>query len=93
MTGLVLLFVAVMRGSTEAEAVVRSTIELARTLGLEAVAEGVETSQQRRTLWELGCGTAQGHGIAPPHTGPCAMSPDQWPSGRTSQLGAVAADH
>jgi EAL domain-containing protein (putative c-di-GMP-specific phosphodiesterase class I) len=62
-------FVAAMRSSTEAEAVVRSTIELARTLGLDVVAEGVETSQQRRALWELGCGSAQGHLFGKPVTG------------------------
>lgn len=47
-------------------AVVRSTIELGRSLDLLVVAEGVETEQQRRRLWELGCPAGQGHLFARP---------------------------
>jgi diguanylate cyclase len=42
-------------------AVVRSTIELGRSLNLMVVAEGVETEDQRLQLWELGCPAGQGH--------------------------------
>jgi EAL domain-containing protein (putative c-di-GMP-specific phosphodiesterase class I) len=42
-------------------AVVRSTIELGRSLNLVVVAEGVETEDQRLQLWELGCPAGQGH--------------------------------
>ena len=42
-------------------AVVRSTIELGRSLNLIVVAEGVEHEDQRRRLWELGCPAGQGH--------------------------------
>jgi len=42
-------------------AVVRSTIELGRSLNLVVVAEGVETEDQRMQLWELGCPAGQGH--------------------------------
>jgi sensor c-di-GMP phosphodiesterase-like protein len=42
-------------------AVVRSTIELGRSLGLLVVAEGVESEEQRRRLWEQGCPAGQGH--------------------------------
>ncbi|GIJ50795.1 hypothetical protein Val02_76810 [Virgisporangium aliadipatigenens] len=58
-------FVAAMESPTEA-AVVRSTIDLGRSLDLLVVAEGVETDQQRARLWELGCPTAQGHLFARP---------------------------
>jgi diguanylate cyclase (GGDEF)-like protein len=54
-------FVAAMSSSPEAAAVVRSTIELGRSLGLLVVAEGVEREEQRRALWALGCPAAQGH--------------------------------
>lgn len=54
-------FVAAMGTSPEAAAVVRSTIELGRSLGLLVVAEGVEREEQRRALWELGCPAGQGH--------------------------------
>jgi diguanylate cyclase (GGDEF)-like protein len=38
----------------------RTIIELARTLGLEVVAEGIETDAQLAALRELGCDTGQG---------------------------------
>jgi EAL domain-containing protein (putative c-di-GMP-specific phosphodiesterase class I) len=41
-------------------------VELARTLGLDVVAEGVETEGQRRALAELDCGSAQGYLFARP---------------------------
>ncbi|HEX6871184.1 MAG TPA: bifunctional diguanylate cyclase/phosphodiesterase, partial [Micromonosporaceae bacterium] len=59
-------FVAAMQRSPEAAAVVRSTIELGRALGLLVVAEGVERSDQRRALWQLGCSAGQGHLFARP---------------------------
>jgi diguanylate cyclase (GGDEF)-like protein len=49
-------------------AIVRSVIELATTLGLECIAEGVETVEDMATLRELGCTTAQGFLIAQPLT-------------------------
>jgi diguanylate cyclase len=53
-------FVSAMQSPIEA-AVVRSTIELARSLDLLVVAEGVESDEQRRQLWDLGCPAGQGH--------------------------------
>jgi diguanylate cyclase (GGDEF)-like protein len=58
-------FVADMDSPTPA-AVVRSTIELGRSLDLLVVAEGVESAEQRKRLWELGCPTGQGHLFARP---------------------------
>ena len=54
-------FVAVMESSVQALAVVRSTVDLGRSLGLTVVAEGVESERQRQTLWQLGCAAGQGH--------------------------------
>ncbi|SDF73392.1 diguanylate cyclase (GGDEF) domain-containing protein [Blastococcus aurantiacus] len=45
---------------------ITSIVELARTLGLDIVAEGVETEGQRRALAELDCGSAQGYLFARP---------------------------
>jgi diguanylate cyclase (GGDEF)-like protein len=59
-------FVTDMDSSAEAMAVVRSTIELGRALGLTIVAEGIERVDQRRTLWDLGCHLGQGHLFARP---------------------------
>jgi diguanylate cyclase len=47
-------------------AVVRSTIDLGRSLDLLVVAEGVESEDQRKNLWELGCPAGQGHLFARP---------------------------
>ncbi len=44
----------------EAGAVVGAVVKLAKAFGLEVMAEGVETDEQRRRLVELGCGRAQG---------------------------------
>ncbi|MGH3680487.1 MAG: putative bifunctional diguanylate cyclase/phosphodiesterase, partial [Natronosporangium sp.] len=46
---------------SQAKAVVRSTVQLGRTLDLTVVAEGIEAESQRRLLWELGCAAGQGH--------------------------------
>lgn len=46
---------------SQANAVVRSTAQLGRTLDLTVIAEGVEAESQRRLLWELGCTAGQGH--------------------------------
>jgi diguanylate cyclase len=59
-------FVVAVETSSEAAAVIRSTVDLARSLHLTVVAEGVESEPQRRALWELGCLTGQGHLFARP---------------------------
>jgi len=59
-------FVRDMEVSPEAAAVVRSTVDLGRSLDLTVVAEGVERESQRRALWELGCAAGQGHLFARP---------------------------
>ncbi len=47
-------------------AIVRSTIDLARNLGLNVVAEGVETSEIWSELRSLGCDLAQGYLLSRP---------------------------
>ncbi|MGW4940998.1 putative bifunctional diguanylate cyclase/phosphodiesterase [Actinoplanes sp. NPDC004185] len=59
-------FVRAVETSSEAAAVVRSTVDLARSLHLTVVAEGVESEPQRLALWELGCVAGQGHLFARP---------------------------
>jgi len=53
-------FVARVAEDGRSAELVRSILALARTFGLEAVAEGVETAEQARDLRRLGCGLAQG---------------------------------
>jgi diguanylate cyclase (GGDEF)-like protein len=48
--------------------IVRSVLSLAAALGLEVVAEGVESPRQRDILRGLGCDNAQGFLVAPPLT-------------------------
>jgi len=58
-------FVTRMVDSPEAAAIVRTTVELARELGLRVVAEGVESAEQRKALLGLGCPAAQGFHFYP----------------------------
>ncbi len=44
----------------------RTIIELARVLGLDVVAEGIETREQYRLLRQLGCRFGQGYLFARP---------------------------
>jgi diguanylate cyclase (GGDEF)-like protein len=53
-------FVAGMNQSDEDLVIVRTVVELAHSLNLVAIAEGVETEEQRSTLAAMGCDFAQG---------------------------------
>ena len=59
-------FVLDMTHNTRDAAIVRSTIDLGRSLGLEVVAEGVETAEALAALTDLGCDLAQGYHLSPP---------------------------
>jgi diguanylate cyclase len=59
-------FVDDMIDSAAAEAVVRGAVELGARLGVRVVAEGVETTEQRAALIELGCPNAQGYHFCKP---------------------------
>ncbi|CAM3180321.1 EAL domain-containing protein [Cupriavidus taiwanensis] len=54
-------FVAEVDGHGQRATICRSMIALARELGLECVAEGVETDAQRAALLALGCPLGQGY--------------------------------
>ena len=53
-------FVAHMGADADDAAIVRSTVELARSLRLGTVAEGVETAEALTTLRAFGCESVQG---------------------------------
>jgi diguanylate cyclase (GGDEF)-like protein/PAS domain S-box-containing protein len=59
-------FVMNMAESDNDAVIVRSTIDLGRNLGLEVVAEGVETEQAWDKLSQLGCTLAQGYYLSRP---------------------------
>ncbi len=59
-------FVRGLETSSKRRAVIRSAIELAHSLGMEVVAEGVEKKEQRRFLQAAGCDSIQGYLVSPP---------------------------
>ncbi len=59
-------FVREMLIARNDEVIVRSIVDLGHNLGLEVVAEGVETAQVEQRLRAMGCDLAQGYGIARP---------------------------
>ncbi len=59
-------FVSAMVAREEDEIIVRSTIDLGRNLGLEVVAEGVETRAIMERLAQFGCDVAQGYYLSRP---------------------------
>jgi diguanylate cyclase (GGDEF)-like protein/PAS domain S-box-containing protein len=59
-------FVMNMAEQGDDAVIVRSTIDLGHNLGLEVVAEGVETEEALTRLTELGCDSVQGYLLARP---------------------------
>lgn len=74
-------FVLNMDADESDAVIVRSTIELGHNLGLEVVAEGVETGQTLARLAELGCDTVQGFHVSRPLT---AQALRRWIAGRAT---------
>src|SRR4051794_25849964 len=67
--------------------IVRSTVDLARSLGLRVVAEGVETAAHSEELARFGCHTAQGYFLHRPlPAGPLT----HWLTQRARARGRVA---
>lgn len=59
-------FVAGIAGSTDDRNVVQAMLSLGKSLGIEVVAEGVETEADLHALRQLGCATMQGYYFAKP---------------------------
>ena len=59
-------FVTNMLQSSENTAIVRTILSLAENLGLDAVAEGIETREQRLQLQSMGCQMGQGYLFSKP---------------------------
>jgi diguanylate cyclase (GGDEF)-like protein/PAS domain S-box-containing protein len=78
-------FVMRMTEQSTDVAIVRSTIDLGRNLGLDVVAEGVETREIWDKLLELGCRTAQGYYLSRP-VAPEALT--EWLTTRGHSLAA-----
>ena len=82
-------FVTDMDGDGPGAAIVRSTIDLGHHLGLEVVAEGVETEEQLRELRTLGCDGAQGFHLLRPLP---ADEVGAWLHARAQALGGRPAE-
>jgi len=59
-------FIAGLAEKKESRAIVRAVIDLARSLKMQVVAEGVETNAQLEKLRTLGCAEMQGYLFSPP---------------------------
>jgi diguanylate cyclase (GGDEF)-like protein/PAS domain S-box-containing protein len=59
-------FIARVDSQAPELALITTIIKLGQSLGLEIVAEGIETEEQRRQLIKLGCRLGQGYLFAPP---------------------------
>jgi len=60
-------FIAGLGKGTHSDAIVRAVTDLCETLGMETLAEGVETEQQLEQLRSGTCGEAQGYLFSRPH--------------------------
>jgi EAL domain-containing protein (putative c-di-GMP-specific phosphodiesterase class I) len=76
-------FVRAMSSDTRNAIVVRSTIELAHSLGLRTVAEGIEDASTLERLRALGCELAQGFHLSRPLAGPNLVN---WWDARTGTV-------
>jgi EAL domain-containing protein (putative c-di-GMP-specific phosphodiesterase class I) len=74
-------FVQNIGSDDEDEAIVRSTIDLAHSLGVVVVAEGVESEDVLNRLRMLGCDLAQGFVLA--HPAPAADTTEWLLGGRS----------
>ena len=83
-------FVMAMARHEGDAAIVRSTVDLGRNLGLRVVAEGIEDAAMWTALTTLGCDMAQGYYLSPPLT-PTEF--DAWLRARTSPDGPSARVH
>jgi EAL domain-containing protein (putative c-di-GMP-specific phosphodiesterase class I) len=59
-------FVQRMNTGQQSLQIVQTILELARVLGMDVVAEGIETEEQSKILQELGCRYGQGYLFSPP---------------------------
>jgi len=66
--------------------VVRAIVEMGHTLGLTVVAEGVEDTEVRAALAEMGCDVAQGYLVSRPLS---AGHLDQWLEALVREGGAT----
>ncbi len=82
-------FVTGLAEQSSDTAILRAIVGLARTMGLELCAEGIELAVQRAKLAELGCSLGQGYLFAPPMP---AEDFETWVLGRARSAPPSPAD-
>jgi diguanylate cyclase (GGDEF)-like protein/PAS domain S-box-containing protein len=86
-------FVGELMHASDARAIVRTMLELARILGMETIAEGVEEPAQLEVLGRVGCKAIQGFLVARPMTAPqLAALLERWPQMRRPQNSETLPD-
>jgi diguanylate cyclase len=75
-------FVCDLESSADARSIAKAIVQMAHTLGLRVVAEGVETEAQRDLLVGMGCDELQGYLFARPMT---AQALELWATGDMPQ--------
>jgi EAL domain-containing protein (putative c-di-GMP-specific phosphodiesterase class I) len=75
-------FVIAAGVSEEARSIIKSTVDLGHTLGMQVTAEGVESQDNLDYLCATGCDYAQGYFIARPMSGDVVAA---WIAGRQSR--------
>ncbi|HET8760009.1 MAG TPA: EAL domain-containing protein [Nitrospiria bacterium] len=85
-------FVTDMTSDPDSEVIIRSTVELAHTLGLTVIAEGVEDQEAWDRLASFGCDAVQGYYISEPMpSGDVTRWVNElWPARRLSAPGHAA---
>ena len=81
-------FVGGLLSNDRDQLIVKSTIDLAHGLGLEVIAEGIETAQQLAFLQRLGCDYAQGFFLSRPLKADLVFD---WFDARSASVGPKAA--
>ncbi|EYR64850.1 diguanylate cyclase [Actinotalea ferrariae CF5-4] len=81
--------VTALAGEHTDQMIVRSTLQLARELGVGVVAEGVEDADTLLLLRDLGCDTAQGYGLC--HPVPADRAREAAPAVEERLAGVLAA--
>ena len=82
-------FVAGINTNDDDRAIVKATVEMAHAVGMNVVAEGVETADQLALVRELGCEYAQGYLFARPLPAEAATAFLAESSGRDAQAAAA----
>jgi len=82
-------FVSDLEGESENTTIARAIVNLAHSLGMRVVAEGIESEAQFARLQALGCDFGQGYLIGAPVSADAAT---RWLAGGASRTGLAAGD-